>query len=110
MGTNDTLALSGNDHIWHITDFDEGIVDNIHFKGIENLKGGEDNKDTFVFESTGHISGIIDGGDAGFDTLSLLGNHDTIKYSANSPDSGTVNRDYNNYIIPLVSSTYSRMH
>ncbi|KPA17945.1 hypothetical protein MHK_001839 [Candidatus Magnetomorum sp. HK-1] len=93
LGTNDTLALSGDDRIWHITDFDEGIVDNIHFKGIENLKGGEDNKDTFVFESTGHISGIIDGGDAGFDTLSLLGNHDTITYSANSPDSGTVNRD-----------------
>lgn len=93
LGTNDTLALSGDDRIWHITDFDEGIVDNIHFKGIENLKGGDDNKDTFEFESTGHISGIIDGGDAGFDTLSLLGNHDTIKYSANSPDSGTVNRD-----------------
>ncbi|KPA19130.1 hypothetical protein MHK_000651, partial [Candidatus Magnetomorum sp. HK-1] len=93
MGINDTLALSGEDRTWEITGFDTGIVDNINFKGIENLKGGDDNQDTFVFESSGHISGIIDGGDAGFDTLSLLGNHDTISYSAKSPNSGTVNRD-----------------
>ncbi|KPA19137.1 parallel beta-helix repeat-containing protein, partial [Candidatus Magnetomorum sp. HK-1] len=93
LGINDTLALSGEDRTWEITGFDTGIVDNINFKGIENLKGGDDNQDTFVFESSGHISGIIDGGDAGFDTLSLLGNHDTISYSAKSPNSGTVNRD-----------------
>ena len=93
LGENDTLSISGGDRIWEITGFNTGTVDNIDFLGIENLKGGADNKDTFVFESSGHISGTIDGGDAGFDTLSLLGKHHRVKYSAIDPNSGTVNRD-----------------
>jgi hypothetical protein len=92
-GINDILFISGGDCTWQITGFDSGIVDNLKFTGIQNLKGGTDNQDTFVFESAGHISGTIDGGDAGFDTLSLLGSYNTVNYSATSKSSGTVNRD-----------------
>jgi hypothetical protein len=92
-GINDILSISGGDLTWQITGFDSGFVDNLKFTGIENLKGGTDNQDTFVFESAGHISGTIDGGDGGFDTLSLLGSYNTVNYSATSKSSGTVNRD-----------------
>jgi hypothetical protein len=91
-GINDILFISGGDCTWQITGFDSGFVDNLKFTGIENLKG-TDNQDTFVFESAGHISGTIDGGDGGFDTLSLLGSYNTVNYSATSKSSGTVNRD-----------------
>ncbi|MBF0453057.1 MAG: LEPR-XLL domain-containing protein, partial [Candidatus Magnetomorum sp.] len=93
-GINDVMMITdGEDHTWQITGFNTGFVGGIRFSGIENLIGGADNQDTFVFESEGHISGSIDGGTDGFDTLSLIGKYDTIRYSAFSPESGTVSRD-----------------
>ncbi|KPA11264.1 repeat-containing protein, partial [Candidatus Magnetomorum sp. HK-1] len=92
-GTNDALVVLGGNHTWQITGFDTGFVGDIRFSGMETLMGGADNQDTFVFESEGHISGKIDGGAGGFDTLSLIGQYDTIQYSADSPNAGTVSRD-----------------
>jgi len=53
-----------------ITGADQGTLNgSISFEGIENLSGAAGNRDTFVVEKTGSISGQLDGGDAGFDTL-----------------------------------------
>jgi len=106
LGTNDALVVLGGNQSWQITGFDTGFVGDIQFSGIENLIGGADNQDTFIFESEGHISGKIDGGDRGFDTLSLIGEYDTIKFSADSPDSGTVTRDLDTIVYTGLEPIY----
>ena len=55
--------------------------------------GAPNNQDTFVFEAAGSVSGKVDGGPGGFDSLILNGSFDTIVFTPTGPDSGTVARD-----------------
>jgi len=66
-GGNDTLnAKIDTENTWTITSSDKGKVTGIaNFTRIDNLVGGN-LKDTFTFETSGGISGLIDGG-AGLD-------------------------------------------
>jgi Ca2+-binding RTX toxin-like protein len=92
-GDNDALSVTGGDNTWQVTGKDSGYVGDIEFSGIENLLGGADNEDTFIFEQGGGLAGIIDGGEGGFDSLVVDGTYDTIIFTPTGPDSGYVDRD-----------------
>ncbi len=71
----DTLIGPNADAVWSITGRDEGSVNGAEFRGFENLVGGSGD-DSFVFESAGGVSGLIDGGaqaTAAGDSLSIHG-------------------------------------
>src|SRR6266581_9034216 len=90
----DTLVGPAADSTWHVTGVNAGTVGNVTFTGVENLTGAPNNQDTFVFEGTGRISGVVDGGTGGFDTLVLAsGQFDNVAYTITGPDSGTIDRD-----------------
>jgi len=70
----DTLGITGGDRTWNITGSNGGTssgtaTGTVTFTGIENLSGGPNNNDTFVFSSGASESGVIDGGSGGTDTL-----------------------------------------
>lgn len=93
-GDGDVLEVSGGDQTWNITGPDSGAVADITFSGIENLTGAADNEDTFVFSAEGSISGLVEGGDGGFDSLELFGGHfEMTSYTVTGPDSGVIDRD-----------------
>ena len=58
---------------WDVTGPDAGTVAGVDFTSVENLSGASDNKDTFVVAPGGSVSGKVDGGQGGFDTLRLTG-------------------------------------
>jgi len=96
---SDLLGLRG-DATWNVTGEGTGTfaVDSnlvaFGFTGLENLTGTADNEDTFIVSASGSLAGILDGGDAGFDTLVLDGGtYDTVTYTATGPTSGTIARD-----------------
>ena len=89
----DTLYGPEADTTWQITGDGSGNVAGYEFFGMENLTGAADNEDTFVFESGGSLSGLIDGGDGGFDSIVTNGGIDTLVYSAAGPDAGRIDRD-----------------
>ncbi|HET9217460.1 MAG TPA: LEPR-XLL domain-containing protein, partial [Terriglobia bacterium] len=91
---DDTLAGPQGDTIWDITGAGEGTVAGMHFSGVENLQGSSDNEDTFVIGEDGSISGVVDGGAGGFDTLVLDGGtFQSVIYTATGPHSGSIVRD-----------------
>ncbi|MBF0461945.1 MAG: hypothetical protein HQL87_11155, partial [Magnetococcales bacterium] len=92
-GQDDLVVLHG-DTTWTVDGAGSGHAGQIAFAGLENLTGGANNRDTFVFTPTGSMAGRIDGGVGGFDTLVLDGGaFDTVAYAATGPNSGTVQRD-----------------
>ena len=87
-----------DDTSWEISAADAGKMvfggSEIAFSGIENLEGAADNEDTFTVTEGGSLSGVMDGGAAGFDTLVLNGgSYDTVVYTVTGPTSGTIDRD-----------------
>jgi len=96
IGTAATDTLSGpaGDTIWTLTGLDVGDAGGIPFIGFENLTGAADNEDTFVFQATAGLSGHLEGGAGGFDSIVFDGGEfDTIVYNFTSPDSGSIIRD-----------------
>ena len=90
----DTLFGPDADSVWNITGSGEGNLGDVRFSGIENLSGAAGNEDTFVFLEAGALSGLVDGGAGGFDTLVLDGgSFDAVDYAATGPNSGTIARD-----------------
>ncbi len=94
LGT-DTLFGPGMDSLWTVTALNQGNVNTVvQFSGVEKLTGGTDNEDTFVFEQQGAISGGIDGGDGGFDSLVFVGeSYTNVGFEASGPHSGSVTLD-----------------
>ena len=88
-GGNDALEAADNStNIWRITGLNSGLLNGQGFREFENLRGGGED-DTFIFESTGRISDLIEGGALGFDTLVLAGGpYNRVAYAATGPDSG----------------------
>ena len=93
----DTLQIidrAGSIRQWRIEGDGAGGLENLTFAGIENIIGGEDNNDTFVFGDEGGLVGTLDGGARGFDTIILDGGvRSTVVYTATGPDSGTLELD-----------------
>ena len=91
---NDNLFGPAPDTTWNVTGDDSGDVAGVAFSGIENLTGAADNEDTFFFEGNGNLSGVIEGGDGGFDSLELVGGvFSAVVYEAFDSHSGTITRD-----------------
>ncbi|MCP3913837.1 MAG: hypothetical protein GY713_23190, partial [Actinomycetia bacterium] len=88
----DVLSVVDGDRRWVIDGDNAGTVDNIAFQGVENLVGGSDNQDTFVFDSNGRLSGLVDGGSGGYDSLIYDSGSvvDRTSYVATGPDSGVL--------------------
>ncbi len=93
VGGGDTLRGSRSDNTWNVTGPDAGYVGAIHFADVENLVGGPDNEDMFVFEVPGSISGFVEGGAGGFDGLTLNGDVVIdVTYTSTGFGEGTVER------------------
>ncbi len=90
---SDTLKGPAEDSTWIIDDANAGNVAGVSFSSFENLEGAADNEDTFVFEASGSLSGVADGGLDGFDSLDVNGSFDTIIFTPTGPHSGYVDRD-----------------
>ncbi|MBN2355392.1 LEPR-XLL domain-containing protein, partial [candidate division KSB1 bacterium] len=91
---NDTLFGPSADTTWTIDGVDSGHIGDFNFSNIENLLGAADNEDTYVFEDGGSLSGLIDGGAGGFDSLVLDGGeYGSVTYKAFDAHSGTIDRD-----------------
>jgi hypothetical protein len=90
----DTLVGPDVDTAWRVTGLDSGLVDGTRFTNVENLEGAADNEDTFVIGAYGALSGVVEGGDGGFDTVEFTGwRFDEVTAIATGPDSGVVDRD-----------------
>ncbi|MCA9167152.1 MAG: hypothetical protein KDB23_05770, partial [Planctomycetales bacterium] len=90
---NATLLGPSGDTQWHVTALGAGYLDDpgyVSFNGVGNLKGAANNEDTFIFETGGRVSGQIDGGDGGYDTLKFGGSHRSVTYLPTSPDAGQI--------------------
>ncbi|MCX5734321.1 MAG: LEPR-XLL domain-containing protein, partial [candidate division NC10 bacterium] len=93
-GDGDTLEIRGGDRTWTVTGANTGTTGNVTFAGVENLIGGSDNRDTFILNLGGSISGGIEGGAGGYDSLVLAGGtYASVTYAATSADSGTITLD-----------------
>ncbi|HEY3919271.1 MAG TPA: PKD domain-containing protein, partial [Stellaceae bacterium] len=80
---------------WNVTGPGSGTVAGTSFSGFENLQGAANNDDTFVFAPGGSMSGGIDGGAGGFDTLVMDGNFNSVAMAATNGNAGSVTLDGN---------------
>ncbi len=72
------------------------------FAGFANLTGAANNDDTFTLEPGGSVSGLIDGGPAGFDTVIVGGHPDSVVSNPTDPHSGTL-------VVDGVTTAYTGM-
>jgi hypothetical protein len=93
-GGDDTLLGTTADATWNITGTDSDDVAGISFSSFENLTGQADNEDTFIVSTNGSLSGLMDGGDGGFDSMVLDGgSFNSVEYTAFDAHSGLIDRD-----------------
>lgn len=91
---HDALEGSSGNQTWNITGANSGSVGKVDFISFEDLIGAKDNRDTFVVKQGGSVSGTLDGGAGGFDTLVLdSGNHANGVFKATAKDSGLIDLD-----------------
>ncbi len=88
------LSGPGVDTTWEVTGAGKGWLGNsgyVRFQGVESLVGAGNNQDTFVFEPAGSLTGSIDGGVGGFDTLQVQGDGtQTVVSVPSGPNSGLI--------------------
>ncbi|MCO4836395.1 MAG: hypothetical protein KC481_22290, partial [Acidimicrobiaceae bacterium] len=58
-----------------------------------NLQGAADNEDTFIFAAAGGLSGVVDGGERGFDTVQVNASFNDATFTYTGPTSGSINLD-----------------
>ena len=93
LGTN-TLEWWNGDATWSITALDTGQVGTASFTSFGNLVGADDSRDTFLFAPGGGVSGTIDGGAGGLDSLVIQGGeYQDVAVTATGADSGAVALD-----------------
>lgn len=81
------------DSVWTIAEENTGDVNGQIFSGIENLVGAADNEDTFVFAQGASLSGGVEGGVGGYDTVVLEGVYAQAGHEVVGPQSGVVTLD-----------------
>ena len=93
---NDTLTGPSADSSWTINEANAGYVAGVSFTNMENLTGAANNEDIFTFTAMGSLSGIVEGGDGGFDVIAATtGGFDSLIYTYTGPQSGSIDRDGN---------------
>ncbi|MCA9066102.1 MAG: LEPR-XLL domain-containing protein, partial [Planctomycetaceae bacterium] len=92
-----TLAGPSLDTQWTVDGLNRGYLRSpgfLRFQNVENLQGAADNDDVFQILGNGALSGLLHGGDRGFDTLVAEGmSVEHIGFTASSPDAGTITLD-----------------
>jgi hypothetical protein len=92
-GTNELRGFQP-DTTWSVTGPNAGTVGPVTFRNIQNLTGAADNQDTFVIEPGGSVSGLIDGGAGGFDSLVIAGGtYSQVVSTPTGPQSGFIDLD-----------------
>lgn len=92
----DTFQGPDADSTWIIDDANAGHVSDIHFLSFEHLTGAADNEDTFIFETAGGLSGLLRGGDGGFDVIEIDSTgFESVSYGFTGLQSGTITRGDN---------------
>ncbi|NOQ17053.1 MAG: LEPR-XLL domain-containing protein, partial [Methyloprofundus sp.] len=87
----DTLIGPDADTTWNITGADVGHVVDTFFTGMEKLEGAADNEDIFIIDAGGSVSGGLEGGAGGFDTVLVEeGGYTDSVYVATGPDAGRI--------------------
>ena len=85
------VASGDADNDWRITGEDSGTLNGVAFSGANILLGGAGNEDTFTLEQDGRLTGFLDGGPGGFDSLVVNGGSGgDAQFNASAPDSGSV--------------------
>ena len=69
--TSDTLIGTAQASTWDITGDNSGTINGtaFAFSGFENLTGAASTNDSFILEDAGSLSGVLDGGAGGLDSL-----------------------------------------
>ena len=95
-GGGDALYGPGSDSTWNVTGDGSGELGLVDFTDVEDLVGAAGNEDNFVFTPGGSLAGGVDGGDGGFDTVTIEGGeYDRVEYTATGPQSGSIDLDGN---------------
>ncbi|EHJ10823.1 hypothetical protein CWATWH0003_4391t4, partial [Crocosphaera watsonii WH 0003] len=94
---SDSLMGTQLNSLWEIEGENSGNLNQyILFEDLENLIGEEDNQDTFILKEGASLSGVLDGGEGGYDVLEIEGTtYESVTYTAFDAHSGTVNLDGN---------------
>ncbi|MEM1316299.1 MAG: LEPR-XLL domain-containing protein, partial [Pseudomonadota bacterium] len=98
-GGLDLFGLQGaDDMIWTIDALDSGSamegLNRFIFSDVENLEGAAGNEDSFVVVGDAGLSGLVEGGDGGFDVLTFEGGgFQSLNYQVDGPQSGVILRD-----------------
>ena len=85
-----TPSAARPDTTWTVTGSGSGSVAGVSFSGVDTLRGSGDNEDTFVFDQGAAISGFIDGGAGGFDSLVVGGYRGSVVSRPIDAHSGTL--------------------
>ena len=83
-----TLNGPSSDTTWTVTGANSGTAAGVAFSNFQNLTGAANNKDTFDFQRGGSVSGVVDGGAGGYDTVSVAGT--TVVSNPTDAHSGTL--------------------
>ncbi|MFT6224292.1 MAG: hypothetical protein ACJA1F_002141, partial [Paracoccaceae bacterium] len=99
---------------WTVNDLNAGFAhDNavtLSFDGVEWLTGSDGNEDTFVITESGSLSGGLDGGALGFDTMIFDGgSFDTVTYRATDATSGFYERDADSLFFTGLEPIYDNL-
>ena len=92
-GGTDTLLGPATDLAWVVDGAGVGTVAGFQFSSFEYLVGAAGTDDTFVIADGGWLTGGVDGGDGGFDTLDVQRSAGTASSVATGPQSGVVTLD-----------------
>ena len=91
----DTLVGPTQNVTWNVTARDAGTVAGMTYARVENVTGSANNRDTFVLAAAGAVSGVLDGGAGGFDTLVVDSQGSPLVATVTGPQSGTIGRGTN---------------
>lgn len=93
LGT-DTFEWQRGDATWSITALDTGTVETVSFSTFEHLVGADDRQDTFLFTAGATVSGRVEGGAGGFDSIVITGgDYQRITVTTSAPDAGAIALD-----------------
>lgn len=88
-----TIGGPSADTQWSVTGPDSGSFGRVSFTRAGHVVGAAGNRDTFTLQPGGSLTGLLDGGAGGFDSLVIAGQRGAIGSTAIDHSSGTISLD-----------------